>query len=93
MTGSIRQQRSKIRAKRVASRAKISFAQEAGWRPVDKKKKAFDLRPIPKEREFTILNIRGPGISRIQIFKRFISDALLAKIFLLNCGICKVVDT
>ena len=62
MTGSIRQQRSNTRAKRVASRAKISFAQEAGWRPVDKKKEVFDL--ISKEREFTILNIRGPGISR-----------------------------
>ena len=68
MTGSIRQQRSKTRAKKVASTAKISFAQEAGWRPVDKKKEAFDLRPIPKEREFTILNMRGPGISRFQIF-------------------------
>ena len=52
MTGLIIQQRRKTRAKRVASRAKICFAQEAGWRPVDKKKEVFDLRPIPKEHDY-----------------------------------------
>ena len=45
-----------------------------------KKKEAFDLRPIPKECELTILNVRGPGNSRFQTIKRFISDAFLAKI-------------
>ena len=44
------------------------------------RKETFDLRPIPKVSQFTNLNIRGPGISRFQIFTRFISDALLAKI-------------
>ena len=80
MTGSIRQQRSKTRAKRVTSRAKISFAQKAGWRPVDKKKEIFVLTPISKEGEFTISNIDGPGNSRFQTFERIISDAFLAKI-------------